>query len=126
MKFYLTSDDIVFTGHIPFEELLSVYKLGDVFVSMSEHEGFCLPLIESCYFQVPVIAYSAGAVSDTLDGAGIIVNNKNCEKIAGVVEKVVNDKELNSGLKALQKNRIERYVEDSNPEKLLSVLLEEL
>ena len=51
-RFYLTSEDIVFTGHIPFDELLSVYRLGDVFLSMSEHEGFCLPLIESSYFQI--------------------------------------------------------------------------
>ena len=121
-RFYLTSDDIVFTGHIPFDELLSVYKLGDVFVSMSEHEGFCLPLIESCFFQVPVIAYSAGAVADILDGAGIVVNSKDVGHVAGLVERVMNDQQLKSTLSDLQKKRIENYKKDSNPEKLLSIL----
>ena len=53
-RFFLTSEDVLFTGHLPTDEFLAVYRLADVFLSMSEHEGFCLPLLESCYFQVPV------------------------------------------------------------------------
>ncbi len=121
-RFFLTSDDIVFTGHIPFDELLSVYKLGDIFLSMSEHEGFCLPLIESCCFQVPIIAYDAGAVSETLDEAGIIVKNKNYEYIAGLVDEVIFNKKLNSKLKNYEKKRVENYFKDSNPEKFLLIL----
>ena len=98
-RFYLSSDDIVFTGHIPFAELLSIYKLGDLYLSMSEHEGFCLPLIESCFFQVPIIAYDAGAISETLRGAGLVVKEKNYEYIAGLAEKVMHDNELNAKLK---------------------------
>ncbi len=121
-RFFLTSDDIVFTGHIPFDELLSVYKLGNIFLSMSEHEGFCLPLIESCCFQVPIIAYDAGAVSETLDEAGIIVKNKNYEYIAGLVDEVIFNKKLNSKLKNYEKKRVENYFKDSNPEKFLLIL----
>lgn len=121
-RFFLTSDDIVFTGHIPFDELLSVYKLGDIFLSMSEHEGFCLPLIESCCFQVPIIAYDAGAVSETMNEAGIIVKNKNYEYIAGLVNEVIFNKKLNSKLKNYEKKRVEKYFNDSNPEKFLLIL----
>lgn len=121
-RFFLTSDDIVFTGHIPFDELLSVYKLGDIFLSMSEHEGFCLPLIESCCFQVPIIAYDAGAVSEILNEAGIIVKNKNYEYIAGLVDEVIFNKKLNSKLKNYEKKRVEKYFKDSSPERFLLIL----
>jgi len=121
-RFYLSSDDIVFTGHIPFDELLAVYKLGDVFLSMSEHEGFCLPLIESNYLQIPVVAYDAGAVAETLDGSGIVFKEKKYEMVAGLVEQVLHDEKLRLHLNSLQSQRIEKYQQDSQPEKLLSLL----
>ena len=67
-RFYLTAEDVFFTGHLPADEFLAVYRMADVFLSMSEHEGFCLPLLESCYFRLPVVAFEAGAVAETLDG----------------------------------------------------------
>ena len=69
-RFHLTSEDVFFTGHLPFDEFLAVYRLADVFLSMSEHEGFCLPLLESCYFQVPVVAFDAAAVAETWTAPG--------------------------------------------------------
>lgn len=123
-RFYLTSDDIVFTGHIPFDELLSVYRLGDVFLSMSEHEGFFLPMIECSYFEVPVVAFDAGAVSETLDGAGIVFKEKKYDMVASLVEKVLSDEQLRSKLKALMAQRIEKYKKDSHPEKLFALLKE--
>ncbi len=123
-RFYLTCEDVVFPGHIPFEELLSIYKLGDVFISMSEHEGFCLPLIESCFFQVPIIAYAAGAIPEILRGAGLLVREKSYEYIAGLAEQVMLDKKLNAELKSLGKERIASYREDSRPQKLLELIKE--
>jgi glycosyltransferase involved in cell wall biosynthesis len=123
-RFYLSSDDIVFTGHIRFDELLSVFKLGDLYLSMSEHEGFCLPLIESCYFQIPIIAYDACAISETLRGAGMLVKEKNYEYIAALAEQVMCDDTLNKKLKELEKQRIKEYRADAKPEKLLRLLQE--
>ncbi|MCU0286611.1 MAG: glycosyltransferase family 4 protein [Acidobacteria bacterium] len=122
LRFRLTPEDVVFTGHIPFEELLSVYRLGHVFLSMSEHEGFCLPLIESSYFQVPVVAFDAGAVSETLGGSGILFQEKKSDAVAGLVEQVLEDKALRERLKTLQVERIEKYQNDSQPGKLLTLL----
>lgn len=121
-RFYLTSEDILFTGHIPFDELLAVYRLGDVFLSMSEHEGFCLPLVESCYFQVPVVAYDTGAVGETLGGAGILFKEKKYDSAAGLVEKVLFDKQLNAKIKTLQAQRVEKYKKEAEPGKLLALL----
>lgn len=123
-RFYLSSEDILFTGHIPFEELLSVYQLGDVFLSMSEHEGFCLPLIESSYFRTPVVAYDAGAVAETLDGSGMLFREKKFEETAALVERVLEDEQLYTRLQGLQDQRIEKFKRDSEPDKLFALLEE--
>jgi len=121
-RFYLTAEDIVFPGHIPFAELLSVYRLADLFLSMSEHEGFCLPLIECCYFQVPVMAYNAGAVKETLGDAGVLLHHKNYASVAGLAERVMNDETLRLTLRNLEQKRLDRYRQESRPEKLLALL----
>ncbi|MEN8153028.1 MAG: glycosyltransferase family 4 protein [Acidobacteriota bacterium] len=118
----INSSDLVFTGHIPFNELLSVYRAGDVFLSMSEHEGFCLPLIESSFFNIPVVAYNAGAVKETLGGSGIVMEKKDFKKIAFLLEKVLNDNVLNKKLKDSAGERSEEYQLESNPGNLLALL----
>ena len=121
-RFHLTSDDIVFTGHLPFDELLALYRLADLFVSMSEHEGFCLPLIESCLFSMPVLAYAAGAVPETLGGAGMLVTEKRTAGIAGLAEQMMSDENMRKKLKKLEAERIKRYKRESDP----AILLEHL
>lgn len=118
----ISSSDLVFTGHIPFSELLAVYRAGDVFLSMSEHEGFCLPLIESAFFNIPTIAYNAGAVEETLGGSGILVKKKDFENIAFLIDKVLNDNTLNKKLKNSAKIRADGYILESDPENLFSLL----
>ena len=121
-RFYLDSEDILFTGHIPFGELLAVYRTGDVFLSMSEHEGFCLPLIESCHLDVPVLAYNAGAVAETLDGAGILFQHKSVEMVAGMVERMITDPDLRSRLSRAARERMRAYHEQSDPRRLVEWL----
>ena len=58
----LEVDDVIFTGHIPFKDILAYYELADVFLCMSEHEGFCVPLVEAMHFNVPIIAYNSTAI----------------------------------------------------------------
>jgi Glycosyl transferases group 1 len=65
-----------------------------VFVCASEHEGFCVPLVESFHMGVPVIAYAATAVPSTMDGAGLLYTNKDPLHIAGLVNAVVDDQAL--------------------------------
>ena len=68
--------DVHFTGHITNEDLTSFYDIADVFVCASEHEGFCVPLMEAFHKGVPVVAYAATAVPATMDGAGILYRDK--------------------------------------------------
>jgi len=121
-RFLLTPDDIFFTGHIPLAELLAVYRLGDLFLSMSEHEGFCLPLIESCLFEIPVIAYDAGAVAETLGGSGLLLRSKDPARAAALAERVLEDPKLKNTLKHRARERIGQYRQQSDPRILLEMI----
>ena len=65
--------EVVFTGHVDHDDLLACYAAADLFLCLSEHEGFCVPLLEAMAFGVPVIAYDAGAVRETLRGGGLLL-----------------------------------------------------
>jgi glycosyltransferase involved in cell wall biosynthesis len=121
-RFHLTAEDVFFTGHLPVDEFLAVYRLADVFLSMSEHEGFCLPLLESCFFQVPVVAFDAAAVAETLDGAGILFRDKDSSRVAGLIEQVLEKDPLRRRLQILAAERIGRYRLQADPEILLALL----
>jgi glycosyltransferase involved in cell wall biosynthesis len=86
--------DVVFTGHVEQDELLAYYGLADAFLCLSEHEGFCVPLIEALRFGVPVLAYDAGAVRDTLRGAGLLIRGKQPQEVAGLIDALVSDGSL--------------------------------
>ncbi len=59
---YQLQDSVTFTGHVSFAALAAYYRISDVYISMSEHEGFGIPLVESMRFNLPVIAYDCTAV----------------------------------------------------------------
>lgn len=101
----LDLDDVYFTGHIKFDEILGYYSIADVFLCLSEHEGFCVPLVEAMYFKVPIIAYDSCAVGETLGGAGLLMKEKSPEMIAEAINKVITDKELRE---KILKNQVER------------------
>jgi L-malate glycosyltransferase len=86
--------DVYFTGHVANEELVAYYELADVFLCASEHEGFCVPLIEAFYMGIPVIAYAATAVPATMDGGGVLVSEKDPLHIAALIDRVVADDAL--------------------------------
>ena len=63
-------------GHVSNEELAAYYEIADVFLCASEHEGFCVPLMESFHMGVPVLAFAATAVPATMDGARRALHDK--------------------------------------------------
>lgn len=67
---------VEFVGPLSDSEVRAMYEASDVYVCMSEHEGFCLPIIEAMHFGLPVVAYAAGAVPDTLGNGGVLVHEK--------------------------------------------------
>ena len=72
----------IFAGPVSDAELAAYYRSASVYVSLSEHEGFCVPLVEAMAMDVPVLAYSAAAVPDTLGGAGVQFSPKDLEHAA--------------------------------------------
>lgn len=109
-EFYLKPEEIVFAGHVPDEELFAYYRASDVFLSLSEHEGFCLPLLESMVFDLPVVAYAAGAVAGTLDGAGILLGGrKRVDEIGELVDLAAHDAALRGRILAGQRDRLARF-----------------
>ncbi len=96
--FHLRPDEALFLGHVPDAEMYALYRAADVFLSLSEHEGFCLPLIESMIFDLPVIALGATAVPFTLGGAGILMNRFRPDETAELAERVARQGELRRSL----------------------------
>jgi glycosyltransferase involved in cell wall biosynthesis len=78
----LRVDEVVFTGQVDDAELYACYQEADVFLCLSEHEGFCVPLQEAMHFGVPVAAYDAGAVRETLHGGGVLLRDKDPMEVA--------------------------------------------
>jgi glycosyltransferase involved in cell wall biosynthesis len=97
-EFYLRPEEIAFAGHVPDAEMFALYKASDVFLSMSEHEGFCLPLVESMIFDLPIIALDAAAVPYTLGQAGILIRNSRPHYVAELTDIVARDKDLRAKL----------------------------
>jgi glycosyltransferase involved in cell wall biosynthesis len=102
----LGAHDVVFTGQAEEDELRAYYSVGTVYVSMSEHEGFCAPLLEAMAFGLPVVAYDAGAVADTLDGAGVLLKDKRPHEIAGLLDRIVRDPSVRVPILAGQERRL--------------------
>lgn len=80
-----------FTGHVTDAELSAYYDVADVFLCASAHEGFCVPLVESFYKRVPVLAYAATAVPSTMDGAGVLFTTREPLEVAALVDAVLDD-----------------------------------
>jgi L-malate glycosyltransferase len=97
-EFYLKPDEARFLGHVPDAEMFALYRAADVLLSLSEHEGFCLPLVESMIFDLPVVALGATAVPDTLGGAGILMDRFRPDETAELVHLVAGDAALRKSL----------------------------
>ncbi len=114
----LALTDIHFIGHVSRAELIAYYRAADVYLCMSEHEGFGVPLIESMYFDVPVIAYAAAAVPETMGTAGVLVTRKDHAAIAELINRVARDELLRARLVAQQRQRWPQFT----PAALLPIL----
>jgi len=105
----LEISDIRFTSSIPQSQLNAIYQTAHLFLSMSEHEGFCIPVIESMVHDVPVMAYAAAAVPETMDSAGVLFREKSPELVAEMMGRILRDSALRSAIIAKQRERIARY-----------------
>ncbi len=101
--------DVHFAGHVTASQLVAYYRLARVFVCMSEHEGFCLPLLEAMAFDVPVLAYAAAAVPETVGSGGILFHRKDYRLVAELADLAAADGESREALVAAGRRRLDDF-----------------
>jgi L-malate glycosyltransferase len=108
-QYDMLPDRFWFTGPVPDEDLGAFYRWADAYVSLSEHEGFCVPLVEAMAADVPVVAYAAGAVPETLGGAGLLFSPKDLEFAAELLGSVVYDRTVRERVLEGQRRRLQAF-----------------
>jgi glycosyltransferase involved in cell wall biosynthesis len=98
----LGTTDVYLTGHVTDAALTAYYNVADVFLCASEHEGFCVPLVEAFYMRVPVVAYAATAVPATMDGGGVLYEDRRPAHVAAILDALVSDRALADRVLAAQ------------------------
>ena len=108
-EYRLLNERFVFTGAVPDEDLAVYYRHAAVYISMSEHEGFCAPLLEAMATDVPILAYGAAAVPETLGGAGVQFFEKDMEYAAELLGALVFDDQFRADVIAGQRRRLSDF-----------------
>ncbi len=107
----LRLEHVDMVGSVPEDHLRAYYQASDVFLCMSEHEGFGIPLLEAMQAGLPVMAYDSAAVSETLDGAGLLFQEKIFDELAEWIVRVARPGPLREAVLAGQRERLRRYAE---------------
>lgn len=102
-------ESVIMESHVPFEDLATYYKCADLFLSMSEHEGFLVPILECFHLDIPILAYKAGAVPETMGKGGMLFGEKDYLKVAEMMEKILVDKALRGIMVREQRGRLEDF-----------------
>jgi glycosyltransferase involved in cell wall biosynthesis len=108
-SFLGVDDAVLFVGGASLSELKSFYLLAHVFAIASEHEGFCVPIIEAMSMKVPVVAYGCSAIPDTVDGAGVVLDKRNPSLMAEAIARLVGDQGMSFNLAMMGRRRYLEY-----------------
>jgi glycosyltransferase involved in cell wall biosynthesis len=103
------ADAVTFTDVVSHAQLLACYRTTDVFVLLSEHEGFNVPVLEAMHFDVPVLAYAAAAVPDTVGEAGLLLTDKSPVVVAAAADRLRSDASLRNSLVESGRARVEHF-----------------
>ena len=122
VEYQMLPERFVFTGPVPDEDLAAYYRWADAYVSLSEHEGFCVPLVEAMAMDVPVLAYAAGAVPETLGGAGVLFAPKDLEAAAEMLGMLVYDRQVRERVLEGQRRRVLDFAPDRIHGRLAAIL----
>jgi glycosyltransferase involved in cell wall biosynthesis len=109
-------------GQVSNEELTALYDVADLFLCASEHEGFCVPLVEAFHKRVPVLAYASTAVPDTLDGGGVLFHSRDPIDIAALMEAVLSDEAYEARILAAQDAALGRLLSKNFAANLLGMV----
>jgi glycosyltransferase involved in cell wall biosynthesis len=114
----LELEDVHFTGHLSFPELVAYFNTADVYLSMSAHEGFGVPLLEAFYKRIPVVAFAAGAVEETMNSGGILLRYKDFVAVAALLNELHQDRGLREKVIMSQNEALKKYAR-SNVSRIL-------
>ncbi len=112
------------TGSVGPSVLEAYYRAADVFVCASEHEGFCVPVVEAMGHGVPVVAYGASALPETVGDAGLVLGTKEPLRFAAAVRRVVTDDELRSRLFEAGLRRVRTFAAETSTARFVELLRE--
>ena len=105
-EYQMPKDRFIFTGTVTESELATYYRASSAYISLSEHEGFCVPLVEAMSADLPILAFGATAIPETLGGAGICFSPKDLEYAAEMLGLLVYDEAVRSKVIAGQQSRV--------------------
>lgn len=114
--------DVHFSGHVDFGELLAFFELADIYLSLSEHEGFGVPILEAFYKKIPVVGFDAGAVGETMNRGGALLREKDFLRIAALIDVLVRDRDLRQAVIRGQLKALGKY----SRENVSRILLEHI
>ena len=115
-----------FSGHVSTEAMLGYYQAADLYLCLSEHEGFCVPLVESMYFGLPIVAYSDTGVTGTLGDGGVHLERKDPLYTAELIARILEDSELKAQLARASRRRLQAFMPDTVAAQLKQVLITRL
>ena len=116
------AEAVDFTDNLTFPQLLAQYRSADVFVSLSEHEGFCVPVVEAMHFGVPTVAFPSTAVPETVGDASLLLPDKDPLTVAVAVQRVLSDDVVRKALIEAGHRRVEHFSLVNNQRRLLEAL----
>ena len=117
---------VFMVGSVSDEELKAFYEACDLYLCMSEHEGFCVPLIEALHFKMPVIAFNSSAIPETLGAAGVLVDKKDPLEIALIIKNIVSDSELKSQFAMQAEIQLKKFSLDVFERNLKSLVIDQI
>lgn len=115
-------DAVEFTGQVQLPDLIACYRSATAFLCLSQHEGFCLPLLEAMQFDVPVFALGEAAIPETLGGAGVLIHEGHFMKIAELVNEVLVRPDLVNDILTGQRQRLKQFDHSGFSEQLLRLI----
>ena len=114
--------NVCFTGFLPNNERAAVYQCAELFISVSRHEGYCLPLIEAMRFGVPVIARDMGGMPEAMGAGGVLFDHAESNVLAELMHRVINDTPLRQRILNSQRIRLQEIQSRNIAEELLELL----
>lgn len=102
-------DSVIMPGFIDDEDFFALFRQADVYLSLSEHEGFGVPFLEAMWFEVPVIALGGSAVDETVGSGGLIIDEKNPYVVAGLLHELFTDEAMSARFKKAGLDRLHYY-----------------